>query len=475
MTRVPSRVAAVVAQSAGRARQPWVTSASASLLQRGLRLIRWGTQGEKSSSSLYPGIQGGNRVFSSCPQRTELAHVHGLYAVPENLQQRKEKLQKAYGSPNCSIQITANACGGFAATLGFQAGAVFCDHLWWPPHTTDQFLMAVGPFSLKLQIINVSQHLQEIKACSPASCCWSGRLGYQASNINIAAVLGADVSRGLHEQNYNCGDYRGHLWDSLGNTSGPAIRCVSPYRGSISRAAGSGDLHPGAISQGRAELSKQTQGGSSPRGHMQYQGHLSWELLVSLKLMPKFPLASRRASFITQSSLLLRELAQEWWGPWVLAAPRRWGDKLSASLLLPCKAPKENLFLPRPGVTGAMVTGDRREINSTAHGSRCCFTTSLYMYVLLLLLVTGQQQNQRGLCRVAFRETAKGAAKLRMEKPSKISAQDKSPIKNYCLGKAEAGMPKADCLKRGRDPARCANALAFWQRAAGAGTREVGL
>lgn len=111
--------------------------------------------------------------------------------------------------------------------------------------------MQVVAFPLKLQIIKVSQHLQEIKACSPASRCRSGRLGYQASNINIAAVLGADVSRGLHKQNYNCGDYRGHLWDSLGNTSGPAIRCVALYWGYISRAAGSGDFCPSAVPQGR--------------------------------------------------------------------------------------------------------------------------------------------------------------------------------------------------------------------------------
>lgn len=59
----------------------------------------------------------------------------------------------------------------------------------------------------------------------------------------------------------------------------------------------------------------------------------------------------------------------------------------------------------------------------------------------------GQQQNQRGLCRVAFKESAKEAIKLQMEKPSKVSTQDKSPIKKNYLGNAEAGMPKVDRLK----------------------------
>lgn len=134
--------------------------------------------------------------------------------------------------------------------------------------------MLVVAFPPKLQIINVSQHLQETKACSPAARCRSGRLGYQASHINIAAVRGADVSGGLHEQDYNWGDYRGHLRDSLGNTSGPAKRCVSPYGGSVSRAAGSGDFCPRAVPQGRAELSKQTPGEGSPWGDVQCHGHL---------------------------------------------------------------------------------------------------------------------------------------------------------------------------------------------------------
>lgn len=33
--------------------------------------------------------------------------MHGLYMVPENLQQRKEKCQKAFGSCHRSIQIKA--------------------------------------------------------------------------------------------------------------------------------------------------------------------------------------------------------------------------------------------------------------------------------------------------------------------------------------------------------------------------------
>lgn len=184
--------------------------------------------------------------------------------------------------------------------------------------------MQVVAFPLKLQIIKVSQHLQEIKACSPASHCRSGRLGYQASNINIAAVLGADVSRGLHKQNYNCGDYRGHLWDSLGNTSGPAIRCVSPYWGYIGRAAGSGDFCPSAVPQGRegkgrAELSKQTRGKGSPWGDLQYHRHLFLgKTLVLLKLLPVFPLASRgarfslRALFSSQSLLRSGEESGFW-------------------------------------------------------------------------------------------------------------------------------------------------------------------
>lgn len=48
--------------------------------------------------------------------------MHGLYAVPENLQQRKEKRQKAFGSCHRSIQVKANARGGFAAMLGSSPG-----------------------------------------------------------------------------------------------------------------------------------------------------------------------------------------------------------------------------------------------------------------------------------------------------------------------------------------------------------------
>lgn len=48
--------------------------------------------------------------------------MHGLYMVPENLQQRKEKCQKAFGSCHRSIQIKAKACGGFAAVLGSSPG-----------------------------------------------------------------------------------------------------------------------------------------------------------------------------------------------------------------------------------------------------------------------------------------------------------------------------------------------------------------
>lgn len=43
---------------------------------------------------------------------------------------------------------------------------------------------AGSSFPLKLQVINVSQHLQEIKALR----WWGGCLGYQTSDINIAAV-----------------------------------------------------------------------------------------------------------------------------------------------------------------------------------------------------------------------------------------------------------------------------------------------
>ena len=112
-----------------------------------------------------------------------------------------------------------------------------------------------------------------------------------------------------------------------------------------------------------------------------------------------------------------------------MAAPEKRDDKVSASILLPCKSPKESLvLLLKSGVAGAMVAGDRQKVKYTACGSRCCFTTSLYMVVLVVLLVTGQQQNQRGLCRMAFRETAKKAVKFWMEKPPKTTAQDKSPI-----------------------------------------------
>lgn len=43
---------------------------------------------------------------------------------------------------------------------------------------------AGSSFPLKLQVINVSQHLQEIKALR----WWGGCLGYQTGDINIAAV-----------------------------------------------------------------------------------------------------------------------------------------------------------------------------------------------------------------------------------------------------------------------------------------------
>lgn len=52
---------------------------------------------------------------------------------------------------------------------------------------------AGSSFPLKIQVINVSQHFQEIKALH----WWGGCLGYQASDINIAAVWGVDASRGL--------------------------------------------------------------------------------------------------------------------------------------------------------------------------------------------------------------------------------------------------------------------------------------
>ena len=184
MIRVSSWVTAVVssaAQRAGRARWPQVTSVSTSLLQRGLRLICWEIHGEKSGLYLYPGIQGGHRLF-----------------------------------------LVVRTCQSLHARL-VQAWTVFCDYICWPPHTTDRFLTVLVSFPLKLQIINGFQHLQEIKACSPASRCRSRRLGHQASNINISAALGANASRDLHEQNYNCRDYHSHLWDSLGNTSGLAL------------------------------------------------------------------------------------------------------------------------------------------------------------------------------------------------------------------------------------------------------------
>lgn len=41
-----------------------------------------------------------------------------------------------------------------------------------------------------------------------------------------------------------------------------------------------------------------------------------------------------------------------------------------------------------------------------------------------------------------LRERAKGAAKLGMEKPPKVSARGKAPIQNACPGDAEAGVPR---------------------------------
>lgn len=96
----------------------------------------------------------------------------------------------------------------------------------------------ISPFPLKLQVINVSQHLQEIKACSPASCRWGRRLGYQTSNINITAIRGADAGGGLYKRNYNHADYRGHLWDSPDSTSGPAARGCLGSTGPLSSPRG---------------------------------------------------------------------------------------------------------------------------------------------------------------------------------------------------------------------------------------------
>lgn len=53
----------------------------------------------------------------------------------------------------------------------------------------------------------------------------------------------------------------------------------------------------------------------------------------------------------------------------------------------------------------------------------------LYM-VVVVILVTGQQQNHRGLCAVVFQEQAKGVLKLQLEKPSKIPARGESPVRN---------------------------------------------
>lgn len=138
--------------------------------------------------------------------------------------------------------------------------------------------------------------------------------------------------------------------------------------------------------------------------------------------MPKFPLASKGVRFspraLSSSKSPLRSGEEA--GFWQLQ-----GDEVSANILLPCKAPKGSLgarlvLLLRAGVGGAMAAGDRREVKSTVLGSRCCFTTSCNKYVLAVLPIMGQQQNQRGLSRAAFRETAKGAVKLWMEKPSEI-------------------------------------------------------
>lgn len=97
----------------------------------------------------------------------------------------------------------------------------------------------VSPFPLKLQVINVSQHLQEIKARSPASCRWGRRLGYQTSNINTGAVRGADAGGGLYKQNYNHADYRRHLWDSPDDsTSGPTARGCLGSTGPLSSPRG---------------------------------------------------------------------------------------------------------------------------------------------------------------------------------------------------------------------------------------------
>lgn len=139
-----------------------------------------------------------------------------------------------------------------------------------------------------------------------------------------------------------------------------------------------------------------------------------------LKLTPIFPLASKGAGFSPGALSLSESLfgSGEEAGFWLLQ-----GDE-ERRRQPACAAVQSLFLLPRPGVAAAVIGGDRREIKSTACGSGCGFTTSLYMRMLMLLLVTGQQQNQRGLCRAAFRETAKGAVK----------ASDGKAIQDICPG-----------------------------------------
>lgn len=178
-----------------------------------------------------------------------------------------------------------------------------------------------APFPLKLRLINVSQHLQEIKACSPASRCRSGRLGYQAGNINIAAVRGADVSGGLHQQNYNGGDYRGRLWDLLGNTSGPALRAPPlPVHQQGCRLRG-------FLSQSRHRVTSSTT-------RISVLGNAGFA-----QTNAKIPPASGGAVFSPGALFLLGSGEEA--GVWRLG-----GDEVSASGLLPCKAPRERAWGP---------------------------------------------------------------------------------------------------------------------------------
>lgn len=205
-------------------------------------------------------------VFVETPSN----RVQSLYTVPEHLQQRG-------ATKSSRIPYVLHSNPGWLRwriCSHAHSRAALRDRPCWPPPATAPILALGVPFPPKLQLINIHQHLQEIKTRAAASRCRSGRLGCRASHINIAAARGADVSGGSPGRNYSCGDYHCHLWDW--RVTHLAQLCTA-------------SLHIGAI-----WVLLQGSGGFCD---VQHRTVSCWETLLLLKLTPEFPFASQGADF----------------------------------------------------------------------------------------------------------------------------------------------------------------------------------